>query len=314
MPAQHPYLTVDEFLRTLYSRVRLTCRYLELLLDCSQHEFLLEDSEVQRDWVNNVEALRWLAGPIYRLTAAFKQQCAETNTAVLKEVGRQEGRLSAFYDFLCEIHKAYNRVENVLTDPAEKEIVHSRHQHLQIGLNFLVDICNGWLDLIVNSSGAEAVLRLERNWHDSQFLSFWDELTTLRDVPPDFRDLDSQVSQVRQSAALLRNCTESESRNKLVLSLCMQTRRLLLMLMFHLLTVRPTALIQLRAARSAFEEAESAAQSEQNSNSDPVRQSLRLLRSRYNILIRLTTADDAGNFLELLERTSLPELAEVVAE
>ncbi len=62
MPPLQPFLTVHGFLSALSIRVRLTCRYLELLLDCGRHEFLIERADVQRDWASNVEALRWLAG------------------------------------------------------------------------------------------------------------------------------------------------------------------------------------------------------------------------------------------------------------
>jgi hypothetical protein len=300
------HLTPHAFRQFLYTRVRLTCRYLELLLDCSHHEFLIEQPNVQQDWSSNVEALRWLAGPIYRLVAAFSAGCGEANTALRKELRRHEGRLKAFHGLLCDVHEAYNSVDRVLTDAT---IVRSRHQHLQISLDFLVDVCNGWLREIVSPGDSDVAPLDEQVWQDAGFVQQWDGLTSLQDVPPDFEDLDSQVAQVRRSADSLQNCHEINSRRQQVLALCMETRRLLLMLVFHLLTVRPAAQDRLRAARDAVEAAEFAAQSEHDSSVEHVRLSLRLLLQRSRILSKLASEENAGNCLAMIEQTPVPELA-----
>lgn len=305
------YLTVGVFLRTLYLRVRLTGRYLELLLDCSQHEFLIEDVSVQQDWANNVEALRWLAGPIYRLTSAFRAANGEVNPALGKELRRQEGRLNAFYGFLREVHEAYNAVMNVLDKPSDVDTVHARHQNLQIGLNFLLDVCDNWLRLIVDSSDGASSLSCEQSWHDSQFVTLWDGLTSLQDVPPRFQALDSQVAKVHISAGSLNTCSDEQARSNQVLSLCMETRRLLLMLVFHLLTVRLSAREQLRPAVAALEAATSAAESASDSSSVDVQTSIKLLRQRCEILLALAREEDAGNGLAWLDRVSLPNLVAI---
>jgi hypothetical protein len=89
----------------------------------------------------------------------------------------------------------------------------------------------------------------------------------------------------------------------------METRRLLLMLVFHLLTVRPAAQDRLRAARDAVEAAEFAAQSEHDSSVEHVRLSLRLLLQRSRILSKLASEENAGNCLAMIEQTPVPELA-----
>jgi hypothetical protein len=300
------YLTVDGFLRTLYLRVRLTGRYLELLLDCSRHEFLIEETSVQQDWASNVEALRWLAGPIYRLTSAFRAPNGETDPALAKELRRQEGRLKAFYGLLCEVYEAYNSVRE---DALDVDTVRTRHQHLQISLNFLVGVCNDWLGLIVDPSNGGASLPGQHRWRDTQFLRVWDDLTSLQDVPPDFRCLESQVIQVNTSASSLSGCSDVQARNQKVLSLCMETRRLLLMLVFHLLTSRPSAHKHLQPAVAALEAATSAAGSAGDSSSLDVQTSINLLRQRCNILLKLASGENTGTGFEMLDSVSIPELA-----
>jgi len=302
------YLTPHAFRQFLYTRVRLTCRYLELLLDCSHHEFRIEQPNVQQDWSSNVEALRWLAGPIYRLVAAFGAECGEANPALEKELRRHEGRLKAFHGLLCDVHEAYNSVDSVLKDAT---IVRSRHQHLQISLDFLVDVCNGWLREIVNPGDSDVAPLDEQVWQDSGSVQQWDGLTSLQDVPPDFEDLNSQVEKVLGSAKSLSDCVDPATRSNQVLALCMETRRLLLMLFFHFLTVRPAAQDQLRAAQRAFEAAEAAAEGEQESSLHGVKLSFGLLRQRSRILAKLASKENAGNCLAMIERTPVPELAEI---
>ena len=313
MPPIQSFLTVHGLLSAFSIRVRLTCRYLELLLDCSRHEFLIERADVQKDWACNVEALRWLAGPIYRLTAAFRDQSGVTSVALKNELRRQEGRLKAFHGLLGEVHKAYNAVDNVLQKSSDIEVVYSRHQHLQISLDFLIDVCNAWLNDISTGEDGSPVNVHEQVWGDSQFVAFWDGITSLEDVPPDFVDLNGQIHQVIRSADALRECGQADLRGELVLSLCMDTRRLLLMLIFQLLTVRPSAHEQLKAAQAAFAAAEAVTKSQQDLTSKHVRTSIELLRQRCNILVQLTNQDNADNCLRLLERTSLPELARIRA-
>lgn len=108
---------------------------------------------MHQDWARNVEALRWLAGPIYRLTSAFRAANGEADPALAKELRRQEGRLKAFYGFLGEVYEAYNSVGE---DALDVDTVRTRHPHLQISLNFLVGVCNDWLGLIVDPSNGGA--------------------------------------------------------------------------------------------------------------------------------------------------------------
>jgi hypothetical protein len=233
--------------------------------------------------------------------------------ALKNELRRQEGRLKAFSGLLREVYQAYNAVDHVLERSSDIEVVHSRHQHLQISLDFLIEVCNTWLNEIAAADDGSRVHSQEQVWGDSRFVALWDGMTSFEDVPPDFLDLTGQIDQVSRSADKLRQCVEAESRGDLVLSLCMDTRRLLLMLIFQLLTVRPSAHEQLKAAQAAFATAEIVTKSQQDLTTAHVRTSIELLQQRCNILVQLTSEENVDNCLMLLERTSLPQLARIRA-
>jgi len=318
MPPLQSFFTLNGFLRALSLRVRLTSRYLELLLDSSRNEFALPQPEVQQDWADNVEALRWLAGPIYRLTAAFRANCENTDIRMQLELRRQEGRLKAFHGLLLDLHKAYKPDQAVLSDKDES-VLRQRHQHLRMNLDFLIGVCNAWLEEIPGSADFSSGPDDQQTSGES-FFAFWDTLTSMADVPPLFHDLGSQVKKVNrlanELAARLADSADTESHKKLVLSLCMETRRLLLVLVFHLLTVRPAACNQLRAAQDALKAAEEAANRMQDPTADAnVQTSIQLLSRRYQILVQLTNAEDRGHghCLQTLQQTSLPQLAELQA-
>jgi hypothetical protein len=308
MPPMQSYLTLHGFLRTLYLRVRLTSRYLELLLDCCCNEFAIQQPDVQKDWAGNVEALRWLAGPIYRLTAAFRAKCGAANAHMQQELRRQEGRLKAFHGFLLDVHQAYKPDEPVLTD---EQHLRQRHQHLRISLNFLIDACNVWLKDITGFEDVASDSHHQQVWREDSFVTLWDSLTSIDDVPPDFEDLDLQIRNVNDLANTLRTCPDDRLRKSLVLALCMATRRLLLVLVFHLLTVRPSASKQLKAAQDALAAAEFAAGCQQGlTPNDHVQTSIQLLSKRYHILVQLTDAEKDGSCLEKLQHTCFPKLAQ----
>lgn len=325
-----------EFLKALHFRIRLTRRYLELFLDCARKEFLPTRDDVQRDWLCNVSALPWIAGPTYRLTANYGRlvQCGMPLGAgdlrLQKELRRHEGRLKVFYERLCQIEADYQSSGKVLSDKTQ---VIQRHFNLQCELELLLDLCDVWLRDVVSTGHVSVTGNAEHDFKLSRLPEQWDDFTSAEDIPEGFRGLQDQIEKINSTIRNLKASTyaSGSEHDEDVMNLCMQTRRLLLQLVFHLLTARKDAELLLKAAFDALQSAKAAVERTTAADSDPQRtdgtessaacglssqslrqevvQSIQLLQQRYQILKALTAQGDELNCLEKIANQSFRELA-----